>query len=127
MARQADHRKTSESMSTYLKTGALRALIVGSFAAVTLLQGPAPAIAGERGAHIGWHVRQPARFIVSGVLRRDGASDVIKPIHGIVTAADQNAAVEIFSGTARKQYPGYTLIATLASPVPPSGTCENSI
>ncbi|MFM0149973.1 hypothetical protein [Paraburkholderia sp. RL18-085-BIA-A] len=120
-------RNQSRSMSTHLKIAAVKALIVASFVSVVSLQGAAPASAGERGAHIGWHVRQPARFIVSGVLRQDGTTDVIKPIHAIVAADDGDAAVAMFSGTARKQYPGYTLIATLASPVPAAGTCENSI
>lgn len=114
-------------MNKQLKITAIKAPIVGSFIAVTGLEGALPASAGERGAHIGWHVRQPARFIVSGVLRQDGTKDVIKPIHAIVTADDENAAIAMFTGTARKQYPGYTLIATLASPVPAAGTCENSI
>ncbi|WP_236597771.1 hypothetical protein [Paraburkholderia kirstenboschensis] len=120
-------RIASGSMSKHLKTTAIKGLIVGSFIAVIGLQGAAPASSKERGARIGWHVRQPARFIVSGVLRQDGAKDVIKPIHAIVTADDENADIAMFSGTARKQYPGYTLIATLASPVPAAGTCENSI
>ncbi|MFM0572598.1 hypothetical protein PQQ88_30270 [Paraburkholderia caledonica] len=120
-------RNQSRSMSTHLKIAAVKALIAASFVAVVTVHGAAPASAGERGAHIGWHVRQPARFIVSGVLRQDGTTDVIKPIHAIVAADDENAAVAIFSGTARKQYPGYTLIATLASKVPAAGTCENSI
>ncbi|REE07243.1 hypothetical protein B0G71_7727 [Paraburkholderia sp. BL27I4N3] len=114
-------------MSTHLKIAAVKALTGAFFVSALSLQGAAAASAGERGAHIGWHVRQPARFIVSGVLRQDGTTDVIKPIHAIVAADDGEAAVAMFSGTARKQYPGYTLIATLASPVPAAGTCENSI
>jgi hypothetical protein len=120
-------RNQSRGMSTPLTIAAGKALIVAAFVAFVTLQGPAPASAGERGAHIGWHVRQPARFIISGVSRRDGTTDVIKPIHAIVAADDGEAAVAMFSGTARKQYPGYTLISTLASPAPAAGTCENSI
>ncbi len=120
-------RNQSRIMSSHLKIVALKALVAASFVPVVSLQGAAPASAGERGAHIGWHVRQPARFIVSGVLRQDGTTDVIRPIHAIVAADDGDAAVAMFSGTTRKQYPGYTLIATLASPVPAAGTCENSI
>jgi len=120
-------RITSGSMSKQLKITAIKALIIGSFIGTACLEVAAPASAGERGAHIGWHVRQPARFIVSGVLRQDGSKDVIKPIHAVVTADDENAAIAMFSDTARKQYLGYTLIATLASPVPAAGTCENSI
>jgi hypothetical protein len=75
----------------------------------------------------GWHVRQPARFIVSGVLRKDGTTDVIKPIHAILVADDTETAVRKFKSTATGSYPGYTLIATLASPVPAAGTCESAI
>lgn len=121
------HHNASGSMSKQLKITAIKALIAGSVIAVVGLEGAIPASAGERGAHIGWHVRQPARFIVSGVLRQDGTNDVIKPIHAIVTADNENAAIAMFSGTTRKRYPGYTLISTLASPVPATGTCENSI
>jgi len=83
--------------------------------------------ASERGAHIGWQVRQPVRLMVSAVLRKNGTTDVIKPVHGIVTAETNESAVAIFVKTASAQYSGYTLIATLASPVPAAGRCENSI
>lgn len=91
------------------------------------LVAPLPALARDRDARVGWNVHQPIRFIVSGVLRRDGTTDVIKPIHSVVTADDSETAVASFSRTAREQYPGYTLIATLASPIPAVGICESSI
>ena len=89
--------------------------------------GPANAAPIERGAHIGWHVHQPTRFIVSAALQKHGTTDVIKPIHVIVTAETDESAVALFAKTAAAQYSGYTLMATLASPVPATGTCENSI
>ncbi|SDR62964.1 hypothetical protein [Paraburkholderia tuberum] len=126
----APHSEKSEfplSATLRGKVAALKALMPALAIAVTGLAASAPGVATERGAHIGWTVHQPTRFIVSGVLRQDGTSDVIKPVHGIVTADDSEAAVSAFSQTTRRQYPGYTLIATLASPVPAAGTCENSI
>jgi hypothetical protein len=80
-----------------------------------------------RSTRIGWHVRQPTRFMVTGVLRKNGTTDVIKPIQAIVVADDGDAAVRTFTKSAVKNYPDYALIATLASPVPAAGTCENSI
>jgi hypothetical protein len=78
-------------------------------------------------AFAGWHVHQPTRFIVSGVLKKDGTTDTIRPIHAIVVAETGDTAVQQFSQTARRDYPGYSLIATLASPVPEAGRCESSI
>ncbi|MDN7570581.1 MULTISPECIES: hypothetical protein [Burkholderia] len=82
---------------------------------------------GGRSIRIGWHVRQPTRFMVSGVLRKNGSTDVIKPIQAILTADDGGAALQTFIKSAQTQYPGYALIATLVSPVPIAGTCENAI
>ncbi|BCF95389.1 hypothetical protein [Paraburkholderia largidicola] len=101
----------------------IKTLVIGALA----LSIASAACAYDRGAHAGWQVHQPARFIVSGVLRKDGTADVIKPIHAIETADTADAAVAAFSRSAGRQYPGYTLIGTLASPVPPAGTCESSI
>lgn len=105
----------------------MKTLVFAAIFAFTFVCNTALANAGTRSEQIGWQVHQPTRFIVSGVLRQDGTVDVIKPIHGIVTADDSKAAVEAFTDTARTQYPGYTIIATLASPVPVVGTCENNI
>lgn len=105
----------------------LKPLLLALVASTAALPNVASADKYVRGAHIGWTVHQPTRFMVTGVLRQDGSSNVIKPIHGIVTAGTSDAAVSAFSTTARQQYPGYTLIATLASPVPAAGACENSI
>lgn len=75
----------------------------------------------------GWHVHQSPRYVVSGVLRKNGATDVIKPVHAIVAADTKDLAVRQFEQSIQRQYPGYALIATLASPIPLAGTCENSI
>ncbi|OUL87672.1 hypothetical protein CA602_13115 [Paraburkholderia hospita] len=85
------------------------------------------AASDSRSTRIGWHVHQPVRFMVSGVLRKNGTTDVIKPIQGVIAADDGDAAVRSFPRNAQKQYPGYSLIATLASPVFQAGTCENTI
>ncbi|HDR9474411.1 hypothetical protein [Burkholderia multivorans] len=95
-----------------------------------LVAASSAALAGgfdSRATRIGWHVRQPVRFMVSGVLRKNGTQDTIKPIHAIVEASDSDSAVREFVRSAQKQYPGYSLIATLASRVPAVGTCENVI
>lgn len=81
----------------------------------------------SRAVRIGWHVQQPTRFMVSGVLRKNGTTDVILPIQAIITADDDNTAIKMFAKTAQHDYPAYSLIATLASPVPAAGKCESSI
>ncbi|ALS68371.2 hypothetical protein [Pandoraea apista] len=93
-------------------------------AAILSSQGYASAAPGGRA---GWHVNQPTRFMVSAVMRKDGSTDVIKPVHGIIAATDEDEAVATFSRTAKQTYPGYTIISTLASPVPLAGFCENNI
>ncbi|WP_321935399.1 hypothetical protein [Paraburkholderia sp. J8-2] len=108
----------------------MRTGFIAVFAATLIAAASMPAFAGSfdvRSARVGWQVHQPERFMVSGVLRKNGAADVIKPIQAIVVAGDSDAAVKDFARTAQKQYPGYSLIATLASPVPNVGTCVNSI
>lgn len=107
----------------------MRGVFKGLFVA-TLLVISTTALAegfGDRSTRIGWHVRQPTRFMVSGVLRKNGSTDVIKPIQSILTADDGSTALQIFIKSAQTQYPGYVLIATLFSPVPTAGTCENAI
>ncbi|MGY2488171.1 hypothetical protein [Cupriavidus sp. CP313] len=74
-----------------------------------------------------WQVTQPTRFMVAGVLRKDGTMDVIKPVHAIVEADSQAEAISQLTESAQRKYPGYTLISTLASPVPLAGKCEISI
>lgn len=75
-----------------------------------------------------WEVLQPIRFMVSGVLRKNGTPNVdIKPIQAIFVAKDAGTAVKMLSTFAGNAYPGYELIATLASRVPASAACANSI
>ncbi|WP_322075486.1 hypothetical protein [Burkholderia cenocepacia] len=64
---------------------------------------------------------------MSGVLRKNGSNDVIKPVHSIIEAVASDAAVRDFERSAARQYPGYTLLATVVSRVPKAGTCESSI
>lgn len=86
------------------------------------------AFAGEyTRQQVGWQVTQPARFMVTGVLHLDGTNDTIKPIHAIIAAASEAEALSKLVESAKRQYPGYTLISTLASPVPNAGKCEIGI
>ncbi|MEX3960133.1 hypothetical protein [Trinickia sp. EG282A] len=98
------------------------AAVLLAVSSVTLADG-----SDGRAARIGWHVRQPTRFMVSGVLRKNGTTDVIKPIQAIIAADNDDTAIKMFAKTAERDYPAYALIATLASPVPAAGKCENSI
>lgn len=82
---------------------------------------------GGRGAAIGWYVSQPMRYVVSGVLLKNGSNSEIKPAHGIYVAQSQSEAVEHFAAEMRDGNPGFHLITTLASPVPVAGTCELNI
>lgn len=86
-----------------------------------------PLATASTGAFASWHVHQPTRFMVSGVLKKNGTTDTIKPIQVIVVADTGGTAIQQFSKTAQHDYPGYSFIATLASPVPNAGRCENSI
>ncbi|WP_342051334.1 MULTISPECIES: hypothetical protein [unclassified Cupriavidus] len=96
--------------------------------ATALVLATTPALAGGyTNQQIGWQVTQPARFMVTGVLRLDGTNDTIKPIHAIIAAASEAEALSKLIASAKRQYPGYTLISTLASPVPAAGKCEISI
>lgn len=109
-------------MRTRFKTLAV-VTVLAAGSSVTLADG----FGGGRAASIGWHVQQPTRFMVSGVLKKSGTTDTIKPIHAVIVADTDAAALQQFSKTAQHDYPGYSLIATLASPVPATGRCENSI
>ena len=61
------------------------------------------------------------------MLKKDGTTDTIKPIQAIVVAETGDTAVQQFTKTAQHDYPGYSLIATMTSPVPNAGRCESSI
>lgn len=97
----------------------------------TLIAAASPAAFADgsesRSLTIGWHVNQPTRFTVSGVLRENGTTDVFKPIQMIVVAEDEVTAIRTFEKSAQRDFSSFSLIATLASPVPPAGKCENSI
>lgn len=85
------------------------------------------AATAARGSHIGWKVRQPVRFMVSGVLKKNGTPDTIKLVHEIDVADSDEAAVAALTKNVGVQYTGFTLISVLASPVPAVGACENNI
>lgn len=86
----------------------------------------ANAAPGERGIQIGWKVHQPTRFMVSGILRKDGSADE-QLYHVIVEAPNEKVAVDTYVASALASHPGYKLVGTLATPVPPAGSCENNI
>lgn len=78
----------------------------------------------RNGADFGWQVKQPKRFFVSGVLRKDGTTDTINLIHGTYAADSGDAALQLFADQAKRQYVGYTLISQLVTEVPKIGECE---
>jgi len=80
-----------------------------------------------RASNIGWKVHQPTRFMVSGVLKKDGTADTIKLVHEIDVADSSEAVVAALTKNVSVEYKGFTLISVLASPVPAVGACENNI
>ena len=107
-----------------------RTLFRGLAAAIAIALAPAAALAGGPSGpvrHAGWEVRQPTRWVVSGVLQKNDAHSVIKPVHAILVDDTEDAALADFARQARHDYPEYTLIGTLATRVPDAGRCENSI
>lgn len=105
--------------------GTMKAPLLVVVAALTLCAS-ATASPVERGAHIGWRVHQPTRFMVSGILRQDGATDE-QLYHVIVDAPTEQVALETYVRSALATHPGYRLVGTLATPVPAAGSCENNI
>lgn len=105
----------------------MKARLSVAFLFVTLGSGIAHGEGAWPASRAGWHVHEPTRFVVSGVLRKNGSTDVIKPIHSIIEAPASDVAQQEFERSAMRQYPGYTLLATVVSRVPKAGTCESSI
>lgn len=62
-------------------------------------------------------VRNHSDFMISGVLRSNSDGIVIKLVHAIKTANSANEAVGMFMAEILRQYPGYSLIDTVASPI----------
>lgn len=56
-------------------------------------------------------------FMVSGVLRKGTDGVVIKLVHGVESAMSANEAVGTFTRKALGQYPGYSLVDAIASPL----------
>ena len=81
----------------------------------------------ERESRPGWHVAQPSRFFVSGVLRKNGTTNVIKVTHGIYVAESADVALRQFMREAQENFDGYSVLTTLVSAVPRSGRCERVI
>ncbi len=82
MAQPSEEVKPSMSTCSSTNVSAIKAFIVGFLVAGLSFRAAIPAAASEWAAHIGWQVRQPTRFMVSGVLRQDETTGVFKPIHG---------------------------------------------
>jgi uncharacterized protein YggE len=62
------------------------------------------AASAGRGSHIGWKVHQPTRFMVSGVLKKDGTADTIKLVHEIDVANSTEDAVAALTKNVGVQY-----------------------
>ncbi|MCY1554939.1 hypothetical protein D9M68_915530 [compost metagenome] len=80
-----------------------------------------------RSESIGWSIRQPTRFVVSGVLQKNGEQSIIKPVHAIEIAESEDMAVRKFADSLAREFKGYTLISTLATRIPAVGVCETNI
>lgn len=103
----------------------MRAFLLGLTILMTLPAARADQVG--RGPQIGWQVKQPTRFMVSGILRKNGTTDVIRPVHGIFEAPTDKDAARQFEDEIVRQFRGYSLMGVLVDPVPPSGRCENGI
>ena len=56
-------------------------------------------------------------YMVSGVLRKNSDGMVIKLVHAMRPASSANEAVGSFTRDVLSQYPGYSLVDAIASPV----------
>ncbi|MGT2457803.1 hypothetical protein ACU4GI_33415 [Cupriavidus basilensis] len=65
-----------------------------------------------------WMAKEGSRFLVSAVLRKDSQDVSIKLVHSIETAGTADSALGAFTRKVLAQYPGYSLLDTLVSPVP---------
>lgn len=103
-------------------------LLVATVSTLSVCAGASPSSNG-RGANLGWKVHQPTRFMVSGILRKDGTGDeqILDLYHVIVEAPTEKVAVDTYVQSALASHPGYKLVGTLATPVPAAGSCENNI
>ena len=60
---------------------------------------------------------ESARYVVSVVLRRNGAANEIKLVQSVPTAISADAALGVVTKEALAQYPGYSILSTLVSPL----------
>lgn len=68
------------------------------------------------------------QFIVSGVLRSNADGMVIKLVQGLKKSGSADEAIGAFTRDVLAQYPGYSIIDTLASPIPlRTARCGQSI
>ena len=54
--------------------------------------------------------------VISAILQLKSNKDIVKVIHGIEISSSPDAALMKFKSKARKLYPGYLIVSTLASP-----------
>lgn len=99
---------------------------------LTLASCAVPALAAQpatysRAVSIGWTVKQPTRYVVTGVLKKDGVDAVVRAAHSIEVADTEREAKAKFSASVARQYPGYTLIEVIAQQIPNVGICMSDI
>lgn len=101
----------------------MRAVLCG----LVFAMAQATAHAGQVGSGplINWQAKQPTRFMVSGILRKEGSADAIRPVHGLFDAQTDREAARLFQDEIGQRFKGYVLVAVLVDPVPPDGRCEN--
>lgn len=87
----------------------------------------AQAAAYSRAVQIGWTVKQPTRYVVTGVLRKDGVDGVVRAAHSIEVADTEQEAKAKFAAGVARQYRGYTLIEIIAQRIPNVGVCMSDV
>jgi hypothetical protein len=92
--------------------------LTASLFSVILLTFTLPAGAGQQSfTNAVISPSEEAEYMVSGVLRSASDGIVIKLVQGIKVAHSVDEAIGAFTREVLTQYPGYSLINTLASPV----------
>nr|WP_280971459.1 hypothetical protein [Cupriavidus gilardii] len=65
-----------------------------------------------------WEVQPAPRFLVSAVLRKDVNGVAVKLVHGVMPASTADAAVGAFTRRVMREYPEYSLMDTIVTPLP---------
>jgi hypothetical protein len=76
----------------------------------------------------GWAIAQPPKkeFLVSGVLKKDSGEITIRLFHSLEVARSEDEALGSFTRTVLDNYPGYSVLTTLVTPVSKQ-SCPQSI